>query len=213
MRDEIDMLSMIKQIIGILSRRYFRFTQPIKKGVGTITLQSFSIEIRDGKQCDRIDIGKNCLLGCSIVLEREIGTIHIGNSTYIGSGTKLICSQNISIGSNVLIAWGCTIIDHDSHSILWTGRSQDVQDWRIGIIADGIAGATKKKKWDDVPKAEISIMDKVWIGFNVIVLKGVTISEGAVVGAGSVVTKDVPPWTVVAGNPARVIREIPDSER
>ncbi len=59
----------------------------------------------------------------------------------------------------------------------------------------------------------VHVGDKSWIGFNSIVLKGVTIGEGAVVGAGSVVTKDVSAWTVVAGNPARVIREIPEDER
>jgi acetyltransferase-like isoleucine patch superfamily enzyme len=57
------------------------------------------------------------------------------------------------------------------------------------------------------------ISDFVWIGANVIILKGVTIGEGAIVGAGSVVTKDVPPYTIVAGNPARIIREIPENER
>ena len=56
--------------------------------------------------------------------------------------------------------------------------------------------------------APIRIADKAWLGMNVTVLKGVTIGEGAVVAAGSIVTKDVPPWTLVAGNPARVIKEL-----
>ena len=62
-------------------------------------------------------------------------------------------------------------------------------------------------------KSVLAKNSKVWIGFNAIILKGVTIGEGAVVGAGSVVTKDVLPWTVVAGNPARLIREISENER
>lgn len=53
------------------------------------------------------------------------------------------------------------------------------------------------------------IEDHVWLGFNVVVLKDVRIGEGAIVGARSVVTSDVPPWTVVAGCPARVVKEIP----
>ncbi|MBV8923397.1 DapH/DapD/GlmU-related protein, partial [Bradyrhizobium sp.] len=59
------------------------------------------------------------------------------------------------------------------------------------------------------PHAPVVIADKVWIGFNASILKGVTIGEGAVVGACSVVTRDVPPFAVVAGNPARVIRTLP----
>ena len=65
----------------------------------------------------------------------------------------------------------------------------------------------------DVIRKPIVIKDKAWIGFNSIILKGVTIGEGAIVGAGSVVTKDVPPYTIVAGNPARIVREIPENER
>jgi acetyltransferase-like isoleucine patch superfamily enzyme len=59
----------------------------------------------------------------------------------------------------------------------------------------------------------VKIEDKAWIGFNASILKGVTIGEGVVVAAGSVVTKSVPAWTVVAGNPARVTREIGAQER
>jgi galactoside O-acetyltransferase len=65
------------------------------------------------------------------------------------------------------------------------------------------------KDWSSVATAPIRICDYVWLGFDVVVLKGVTIGEGAIVGARAVVTHDVPPWTIVAGNPARVVKEIP----
>ena len=64
----------------------------------------------------------------------------------------------------------------------------------------------QNKDWSVVNSNPIKICDDVWIGMNVIILKGVTVGEGAIVGAGSVVTKDVPAWTVVAGNPARVVK-------
>jgi acetyltransferase-like isoleucine patch superfamily enzyme len=64
------------------------------------------------------------------------------------------------------------------------------------------------KDWSNVVTKPVIIKSKVWIGFNVIILKGVIIGEGAVVGANSVVTKDIEPWTVVGGNPAVFIRKI-----
>jgi galactoside O-acetyltransferase len=70
-----------------------------------------------------------------------------------------------------------------------------------------------KKDWAHVLVSPVRICDKAWVGLNVIIMKGVEIGEGAVVAAGSVVTKSVPPWTVVAGNPAREIREIPIEDR
>jgi acetyltransferase-like isoleucine patch superfamily enzyme len=69
------------------------------------------------------------------------------------------------------------------------------------------------KDWSTVEIRPVTISDKVWIGFNSLILCGVTIGEGAVIGAGSVVTNDIPAWTVAAGNPARVIRNIPFNER
>jgi galactoside O-acetyltransferase len=106
------------------------------------------------------------------------------------------------VGNDVLISWGCHLADHDSHSIEWSKRQYDVSRWRTG-----------QKSWEHVLTAPIVVRDKAWVGFNSIILKGVVIGEAAVVGAGSVVTSDVPPYTVVAGNPARVIRELTPEER
>lgn len=96
-----------------------------------------------------------------------------------------------------MISWGVTIVDHNSHSVEWSHRKNDVLDWAKG-----------QKDWSHVKVAPVTIEDRVWIGFNAIILKGVTLGEGAIVAAGAVVTKDVPPYTVVAGNPAQVIRRL-----
>jgi acetyltransferase-like isoleucine patch superfamily enzyme len=193
-----------------LRKIFRRFRQiPAVVGSGTVILPSFNIDIRTGEKDRRVIIGQGSVLGCNITLEREIGNVVVSENTYISTGTNLICAQEITIGSNVLIAWGCTIIDHDSHSLNWNDRAEDVKSWREGLLSQGKKAAAALKNWSNVSMAPVHIKDKAWIGFNVIVLKGVTIGEGAVVGAASVVTKDVPAWTLVAGNPARIIRELP----
>ena len=112
-----------------------------------------------------------------------------------------MAADKVEIGAGVLIAWGCSIVDHNSHSIEWKLRENDTKLWIQGL-----------KEWDHVKVAPVKICDHAWIGFNSIILKGVTIGNGAVVAAGSVVTKDVAPYTVVGGNPAKVIRVLSQEE-
>lgn len=149
--------------------------------------------------CRVIIAEKTQVLG-SLIFDRENSVISIGKQTFING--SIIAAKSVEIGDDVLISWGTTIVDHNSHSISFSQRENDAVDWLEG-----------KKDWTHVKIAPVKISSKVWIGFNSIILKGVTIGEGAVVGAGSVVTKDVPAWTIVAGNPARIIREIPINER
>lgn len=151
------------------------------------------------KEC-KVVIKEDCIVDGRLVFDKEGASITIGSRVFM-NGT-LIAAQEIIIGDDVLISWGITIVDHNSHSLSFSERKSDVLLWR-----------ENKKNWDSVKVAPVVIHNKVWIGFNAIILKGVTIGEGAVVGAGSVVTKDVPPWTIVAGNPAKIIREIPQDER
>lgn len=157
-------------------------------------------KIRPKTGC-RLTIGKHSMVEGSLIFDREGASIQIGERTFIGSAA-LISAENITVGDDVLISWGCTVVDHNSHSISWCERSSDVTNWANG-----------KKDWKHVERKPVVIGSKAWIGFNAIVLKGVTIGEGAIIGAGSVVTKDVPPYTIVGGNPAQVIREIPPDER
>ncbi|RTE07975.1 acyltransferase [Paenibacillus whitsoniae] len=163
---------------------------------------------RENDKC--VFIGEDCIINCQFIFESRDGCIKIGNRSFINGGTRLISRTQITIGNDVTIAWGCTIYDHDSHSLNWEARVEDMKQQ----LADYRSGNNMvlNKNWDTVNSKPITIEDKVWIGFDSVILKGVTIGEGAVVGAKSVVTKDVEPWTVVAGNPARVIKRI-DQER
>ena len=108
-------------------------------------------------------------------------TLKIGNS-FINREVKVVCNKEITIGDGCIIAMGTVIRDNDGGS--------------HKIVAEGYENAKP-----------ISIGNHVWIGENVMILKGVTIGEGAVVAASSLVTKDVPARTLVAGAPAKVIRE------
>lgn len=155
--------------------------------------------IRAKKGCS-LHIDELCQVDGRIIFERENAVVVMGKRVFM-SGT-IIAAERVTIGSDVLVSWGVTIVDHNSHSISFSRRKNDAVLWREG-----------KKDWSPVKIAPVTISDKAWIGFNSMVLCGVTIGEGAVIGAGSVVTRDVPPWCVSAGNPARVIREIPVEER
>lgn len=181
----------------------------IKYGHDT-TFENCSVEIR----CDKrdkmfLEIGSDCMISGHYVFENENGKINIGNRTFIGNST-FISINKIDIGNDVLISWGCTFIDNDAHSLIANERKFDVADWKKGTFQQKTG---LYKNWEKVNSAPIKINNQSWIGFNSIILKGVTIGEGAVVGAGSVVTRDVPAWVIAAGNPARIIREIPPEER
>ncbi len=140
------------------------------------------------KQETRIFLGSNAKLDIEGEFSIGSGTdirifdnaeLELG-SGYFNGFAQIICGKKIKIGKNVAIARDVIIRDTDAHQILR-------EDYKM--------------------KKEVKIEDNVWIGTRAIIMKGVTIGEGAVVAAGAVVTKDVPPHTIVAGVPARVIKE------
>jgi len=131
------------------------------------------------------------------------GEITIGKYCYIGEHSKVWSAGRIHIGDRVLIAHSVTILDNLTHPISATAR----HDHYRRIIENG---HPESINLDEQP---VEIGDDVWIGCMSVILRGVTIGQGAIVGAGSVVTCSVPPWTIVAGNPARVIRELTPAER
>lgn len=121
--------------------------------------------------------------GCSLWngTRLEVGRgaqLSIGRGTYINRQSLIICRDRVTIGRNCRISWDVIIMDSDEHP-------------HPGIIT---------------PSSPVDIQDGVWIGCRAIILKGVTVGAGSIVGAGAVVTRDVPPFAVVVGQPAKVIR-------
>lgn len=147
------------------------------------------IRISDNFKCNNrvksnsVGLIQPCIFNISVANSQII----IGNNVGI-SGSTINATTSITIGDNVMIGSGCLITDTDSHPLHWKDRLDNRNDLTA--------------------KAPIVISDNVFIGARSIILKGVTIGEGAVVGAGSVVSKDVPPYTVVCGNPAKIVKSL-----
>jgi len=132
----------------------------------------------------RIEIGDRTRLWPHVKLVAVGGSgstagLIIGHHSSIGDNSQIHSSRSVRIGNYVLIAWNVNLLGHYYHA---PGGEPD-------------------------QPGDITIEDHVWIGCGVIILKGVTIGRGAIVAAGSVVTSDVPPYKLVAGNPARVIKD------
>jgi acetyltransferase-like isoleucine patch superfamily enzyme len=118
----------------------------------------------------------------SLVWILEDGKVEMLGNSFTAGKNMIISKESVSIGKDCAIAWGVTICDHDFHK----------------LYKDGI---------QKIETAPVKICDRVWLGMNSTVLKGVTVGEGAVVAGGSVVVNDVPPGVVVGGNPAKIICE------
>lgn len=152
------------------------------------------------RDSSKICIGSNTHIRGELLIYPYGNGIKIGNNSYVGANSVIRAGEEIVIGNDVLIAHNVTIIDSDSHEI-------DFRERAIGyktIISKGhpiVKG--------NIKTAAIIIHDNVWISYNVCILKGVTIGKGAIIAAGSVVTKNVAAFTLVAGNPAKFIKNLP----
>lgn len=137
---------------------------------------------------------------CRGILRCELfgeGEIVVGEEAYIGDDVIISSACSVRIGARTLIAQGVEIFDNDTHPLDPEERGRDYR-FILG----------KEKEKPPVPCAPIVIEEDCWIGSGAFIAKGVCIGAGSVVAARSVVTHDVPPRTLVAGNPCRVIREI-----
>lgn len=130
-----------------------------------------------------------------IVTRSPEAKLIIGDNVGI-SGATIYARKGITIGDNTCIGGNCKILDNDFHPI-------DAED-RIKLLADAHGGDADEL----IPAREIVIGKNCFIGCNSIILKGTVLGDGCVVGAGAVVAGKFPDNVVIAGNPARVIKEL-----
>lgn len=185
----------IKRIVSMIRMRRFRKNAVIG--------ENFSVDVhsvctnRTGR-ADSIRIGDNCCIRGRLTAVGE-GKIRIGNNCYIGGGSLLGATDSIVLGDCVIIATEVHVLDNNNHPVEPRLREEMC---RSGDYFGPLWS------WDKAVHAPVVIENNVWIGEYSAVLKGVRIGEGSVVGCHSVVTKDVPPYCIVAGNPARVVKQL-----
>ena len=146
-------------------------------------LEIFGGNIRIGKHAHIHAARGNLTRLCTWTTDGREGRITMGDHVLISPGTHIVASESISIGSNTMFASGCYVSDSDWHDTY--DRTKELDKHRPIVIGENC-----------------------WLGVRVIVGKGVTIGDNTIVGAGSVVTKDLPPNCIAAGNPAVVVREL-----
>jgi len=134
----------------------------------------------------QVSLGARCILEHDIHFKydgarRPGHAIVVGDEVFLGTGCEFNCHLGIAIGNQCMIAAGCRFVDTDH----------------------GFSDRTLPMIQQPTTKGAIKIADDVWLGANVLVLKGVTIGRGAIVGAGAVVTKSIPEYEIWAGVPAR----------
>lgn len=146
---------------------------------------------------DSIKIGESCAVRGHVYAMGQ-GKVEIGAHTYIGSQTHITAVESIKIGKCAIISNFVRVVDCNSHPT-------DPQE-RLEMSMSGFFN----ENWDCTRSASkpIVIEDNVWLGEFSTVLKGVTVGKGSIVASHAMVTKDVPAYSVVAGNPAKIVKQL-----
>lgn len=157
---------------------------------------------------EQIAIDEHCeIKGC--VCCHGNGKVIIGKHFYMGGFSYIHAADSISIGDCVIVSNHVRIMDNNSHPTDPDKRKE------MSLAGSTQADGTVSPLWSATlaEHAPVVIEDNVWIGEFASIMKGVTIGKGAIIGSHAVVTKDVPPYSVVAGNPARIVKSLRPREK
>jgi acetyltransferase-like isoleucine patch superfamily enzyme len=146
-----------------------------------------------------IEIGRGSSIYLGVMFDLgENARVRIGDYVLM-NGARVICDSEITIGDYTLISWNVVLMD--THRV-------PLEPSRRRAELEQVAARSPRRLAPTASARPIHIGANVWIGFESCILPGVTIGDGAVIGARSVVAADVPPFTVAVGNPARMIRQL-----
>lgn len=164
---------------------------------------SYSFELFRSRASGAIHIGRGSSIYLGVMFDLgEQAQVRIGEFSLM-NGARIICDSAIEIGDYCLISWNVVLMD--SHRVPQSPEARR-------RLLEAAQESSPRRLIAPVEGRPIRIEDNVWIGFECCVLPGVTIGEGSVVGARSVVTEDIPPFSIAVGNPARVIRKLAPGE-
>jgi acetyltransferase-like isoleucine patch superfamily enzyme len=165
---------------------------------------TYSFELFRSRAPGAVQIGRGSSVYLGVMFDvGPNGRVKLGDYVLM-NGARIICDSEITIGDHSLISWNVVLMDNYRLPINARTRRSELEK---------VPKTLPRRATAEVVALPIRIGANVWIGFDCCVLPGVTIGDGAIVGARSVVTQDVPACTIVAGNPARMVREIDCDER
>ncbi|MCD6011897.1 MAG: acyltransferase [Flavipsychrobacter sp.] len=157
-----------------------------KKGKKSIIRDSVRLDVLP---FNKFVLGKGSVIEDFCTINNGVGDLFIGDNTLVGMGNVLI--GPVTIGNNVILA----------QNIVMSGLNHEYRDVHVPI------------RFQDVTTRQIIIEDDCWIAANSVITSGVTVGKHSVVAAGSVVTKDVPSFSIVAGNPAKIIKRYDEATK
>lgn len=192
------MMSLVRQIIEIplFLKAKYKKRQFKKYAICGKNLKIYATANCVADHPGNIRIDDDCELLCTLVALGE-GRISIGRNTTIRFDSKIGAIRSVTIGANVIISNNVHIYDNNNHPV-------DPQKRLAMSQSHSFSGPLWS--WTESASAPVTIEDNVWIGERATILKGVTIGEGSVIACDSVVTKSMPAYSVVAGNPAKVVK-------
>jgi acetyltransferase-like isoleucine patch superfamily enzyme len=160
---------------------------------------SYSFQLFRSRRPDAIEVGAGSSVYLGVMFDLgENARVKLGRYVLI-NGARIICDSEITIGDYSLISWNVVLMDTYRLPLERQRRRAELEQ---------IPARSPRHAASDGSARPIHIGSNVWIGFDCCVLPGVTIGDGAIIGAKSVVAEDVPPYTLAAGNPARFIRQL-----